>query len=317
VYAATAAVHSSRRGAGATPADGATVQCVSTRRGVVGRLVPVVLLCWLALPVSAAAAETGPWVWPLSGPRQTSRAFTLPTTTYGTGHRGADLPSTGGAAVRAAGAGRVSYAGLLAGRGVVVVTHGALRTTYEPVAAAVEIGDVVPLGGLLGTLETGHDGCPRAACLHWGLRRGELYLDPVRLVVAGPVRLLPPGPGGDAPIPPGATATGVTPTGATATGVTPPGATATGVTPPGVTATAWSGARRPPPPAAPGATGPGALRSVSEVRDRDSAAAVAAAALVAGTALLVRPRFLRQGRSDRRTRSRRTRSRRTPSRRTR
>ena len=247
-----------------------------------GRLVPIVLLCWLALPVSAAAAETGPWAWPLSGPRQTSRGFTPPTTTYGTGHRGADLPSTGGAPVRAAGAGRVSYAGLLAGRGVVVVTHGALRTTYEPVAAAVEVGDVVPLGGLLGTLETGHDGCPRAACLHWGLRRGELYLDPVRLVVAGPVRLLPPGPGGDAPTPPGATA-------------------------PGATATAWSGARRPPPPAAPRATGPGALRSVSEVRDRDSAAAVAAAALVAGTALLVRPRPLRQGRSDRRTRSRRTR----------
>ena len=274
------------------PAGRATVGPVSTRGGVVGRLVLVVLLCWLALPASAAAAATGPWAWPLSGPRQTSRGFTPPTTTYGTGHRGADLPSTSGAPVRAAGAGRVSYAGLLAGRGVVVVTHGALRTTYEPVAAAVEVGDVVPLGGLLGTLETGHDGCPRAACLHWGLRRGELYLDPVRLVVAGPVRLLPPGPGGDAP--------------------TPPGATAPGATAPGATATAWSGARRPPPPAAPRATGPGALRSVSEVRDRDSAAAVAAAALVAGTALLMRPRSLRQGRSDRRTRSRRTRSRRTP-----
>jgi hypothetical protein len=30
-----------------------------------------------------------------------------------------------------------------------------------------------------------------AACLHWGLRSGALYLDPLILLGLGPVRLLP------------------------------------------------------------------------------------------------------------------------------
>ncbi len=85
----------------------------------------------------------------------------------------------------------MSYAGLLAGRGVVVVDHGDLRTTYEPVTASVTVGQLVDAGAAIGVLEPGHDSCPVSACLHWGLRRGETYLDPVRLVEAGPVRLLP------------------------------------------------------------------------------------------------------------------------------
>ena len=120
-----------------------------------------------------------------------ARGFDPPASRYGTGHRGVDLSSSAGAAVRASAAGRVTYAGRLAGRGVVVVTHGSLRTTYEPVVAAVRVGQAVALGEVVGRLSVGHAGCPTQACLHWGLRRGEEYLDPVRLVARGPVRLLP------------------------------------------------------------------------------------------------------------------------------
>ena len=42
----------------------------------------------------------------------------------------------------------------------------------------------------IGTLVPGHAGCPADACLHWGLRRGDTYLDPLRLLVVR-VRLLP------------------------------------------------------------------------------------------------------------------------------
>ena len=140
---------------------------------------------------TGSGGETGLWTWPLSGPRAVSRPFAPPASRYGSGHRGADLVSTPGAVVRAAGAGRISYAGLLAGRGVVVVVHGALRTTYEPVATTVGVGTEVVGGQPLGLLQPGHAGCPVTACLHWGLRRGEDYLDPVRLVQVGPVRLLP------------------------------------------------------------------------------------------------------------------------------
>lgn len=151
-------------------------------------LLVLLLLGGLAGP---ALADEGPWGWPLTGPHQVGRPFAPPASTYGAGHRGADLPSAEGAPVRAAAAGRITYAGLLAGRGVVVVTHGALRTTYEPVVASVQVGQSVALGEVLGRLSAGHAGCAVAACLHWGLRRGEQYLDPVRLVERGPVRLLP------------------------------------------------------------------------------------------------------------------------------
>jgi murein DD-endopeptidase MepM/ murein hydrolase activator NlpD len=152
----------------------------------------VAALAALAGPAAAAPspAPGGTWVWPLDGPRTVARAFDPPATAYGPGHRGADLPGRPGQEVRAAGAGRISYAGLLAGRGVVVVVHGVLRTTYEPVTATVQVGQQVGAGEVIGHLDAGHAGCPRA-CLHWGLLQGEVYLDPVRLVRAGPSRLLP------------------------------------------------------------------------------------------------------------------------------
>ena len=105
------------------------------------------LLLVLASPAAAAGAGAGVaeqrWRWPLVDRVPVSRGFAPPASRYGSGHRGADLPGATGQPVLAAAGGVVSYAGRLAGRGVVVVTHGALRTTYEPVAAAVAVGLVV------------------------------------------------------------------------------------------------------------------------------------------------------------------------------
>ena len=143
------------------------------------------------MPVLVPLLLAATWVWPLSAPHVVSRAFSPPATAYGSGHRGVDLVGAVGDPVHAAGAGVVSVAGLLAGRGVVVVVHGRLRTTYEPVDAAVRVGQAVGSGDVIGHLEAGHAGCPVAACLHWGLRRGEAYLDPLSLVGRGRVRLLP------------------------------------------------------------------------------------------------------------------------------
>ena len=151
------------------------------------------LLVLLVLCGPAAPAWAADWRWPLDGAPAVSRPFKAPAHRYAAGHRGADLAGSPGAPVRAAGDGLVSYAGLVAGRGVVVVVHGDLRTTYEPVRALVGVGDLVAAGEVVGVLEPGHVGCPVLACLHWGLRRGEDYLDPVRLVAPGPVRLLPVG----------------------------------------------------------------------------------------------------------------------------
>lgn len=80
---------------------------------------------------------------------------------------------------------------MVAGRGVVSIDHGGgLRTTYEPLIAQVSAGQRVALGAVIGLLLPGHTGCA-GACLHWGLRRGAEYLDPLGLLTSGRVRLLP------------------------------------------------------------------------------------------------------------------------------
>jgi murein DD-endopeptidase MepM/ murein hydrolase activator NlpD len=130
-------------------------------------------------------------VWPLQPQPEVVRGFDPPDSPYGAGHRGVDLLGTAGQPVLAALPGTITYAGALAGRGVVVVDHGTTRTTYEPVAATVSVGSVVAEGAQIGTLELAGSHCFPRACLHWGWVEGETYLDPLRLVGAGPVRLLP------------------------------------------------------------------------------------------------------------------------------
>ncbi len=141
--------------------------------------------------VPAAASDDGPWRWPLDGQPVVLAGFAPPAARWGAGHRGVDLHAEPGDAVRAAGAGRVTYAGVLAGRGVITVTHGELRTTYEPVRAAVSLGTLVEAGDRLGELSGVAGHCAPRSCLHWGLLRGDVYLDPLALVDQGPVRLLP------------------------------------------------------------------------------------------------------------------------------
>jgi murein DD-endopeptidase MepM/ murein hydrolase activator NlpD len=110
-----------------------------------------------------------------------------------------DLAAPAGSPVRAVAAGRVSFAGRVAGRGVVSLeltgTGGPpLRTTYEPVTASVEEGEEVTAGEVLGTVGPGGSHC--TGCLHWGLLRGDVHLDPFSLLPpwlldTGPSRLLP------------------------------------------------------------------------------------------------------------------------------
>ncbi|WP_374615648.1 murein hydrolase activator EnvC family protein [Frankia sp. AgKG'84/4] len=129
--------------------------------------------------------------WPLGGQVSVSRAFERPASPFGPGHRGIDLQALPGTPIRAAGDGTVSYAGPVAGRGVVVVSHGAVRTTYEPLVPTVRVGDTVRAGDQLGRLAPGHPGCPGAACLHWGLLRAADYLDPLASFRRVSPRLLP------------------------------------------------------------------------------------------------------------------------------
>ncbi|WND34846.1 M23 family metallopeptidase [Streptomyces sp. BB1-1-1] len=146
-------------------------------------------------PVVPAMAR----LWPVGTRPAVLRGWEPPATPYGPGHRGVDLAAVAGTPVRAVAAGRVSFAGQVAGRGVVSLEltgtgDPPLRTTYEPVEVSVKKGDEVAAGEVLGTVWPTGSHC--AACLHWGLLRGDVYLDPLSLLPpwlldGGPSRLLP------------------------------------------------------------------------------------------------------------------------------
>lgn len=144
--------------------------------------------------VNAPAASAGPTptgTWPLRPQPAVVAGFAPPDAPYGAGHRGVDLAGTAGQEVRAALPGTVSFAGRIAGRGVVVVQHGDTRTTYEPVTATHPVGTEVSAGQVLGTLALVGSHCFPRACLHWGWLRASVYLDPLALVGVLRVRLLP------------------------------------------------------------------------------------------------------------------------------
>ncbi|MGZ4617681.1 MAG: M23 family metallopeptidase [Frankiaceae bacterium] len=141
---------------------------------------------------AASPRQTGAgWKAPLTGRLTVTRPFVPPLSPFGPGHRGVDLAALPGTAIRSAGTGTVRFAASLAGRGVVVVGSGEIRTTYEPVRATVRVGQRVQAGDIIAFLDPGHLGCPAAACLHWGALRGRVYLDPLTLLRDEHPRLLP------------------------------------------------------------------------------------------------------------------------------
>jgi hypothetical protein len=141
------------------------------------------LLLIAAFPSPAPALAT-PWHWPLHGPVQERFAY-KPTTPFARGqHRGITIAGPAGAPVRAACAGRVSFAGALPRRRAAGVTvHcGAWTATYLRLASvAVRRGEAIAVGDRLGRL--GSRG------LHLGARRTGRrwdYVDPLTLLAGDP-----------------------------------------------------------------------------------------------------------------------------------
>lgn len=143
--------------------------------------------------------------WPVEGPKGASRPMLTrpwepPASRWAAGHRGVDLASRPGRPVRAVAAGRVSFAGKVAGRGVLTIVLSEtgsppLRTTYEPVVPRVRKGARVRAGQRVAVVGKDIAHC-RGRCLHWGALRGDRYLDPLsllppRLLRVGATRLLP------------------------------------------------------------------------------------------------------------------------------
>ena len=144
-----------------------------------------------------AVVPAGTWSWPLNPRPSLLRAFDPPAKPWLSGHRGVDLRAThDGAPVTSPAAGTVSFVGVVVDRPVITVDHGnGLRSSFEPVESGLLRGATVAEGDVLGSSQAGH--CGRDPCIHWGVRRGEDYLNPLAFVMdLRPSVLLPLEPGG-------------------------------------------------------------------------------------------------------------------------
>lgn len=141
---------------------------------------------------SLSAVPRGRWTWPLLPRPEVVGRFDAPEVRWGAGHRGVDLAATVGQEVLAPADGMVTFRGVVVDRAVLVVeTAGGLRTTFEPVDSALTVGSAVGRGQPVGTVAATPGHCAPATCLHWGVLRGDVYLDPLLLVGAVHVVLLP------------------------------------------------------------------------------------------------------------------------------
>ncbi|HEY3722420.1 MAG TPA: peptidoglycan DD-metalloendopeptidase family protein [Acidimicrobiia bacterium] len=138
--------------------------------------------CVVTRTTAASAAVPGtPGTWMHPVPGAVAAPFVAPKTRYGAGHRGVDFTAPAGTAVRAANAGEVVFAGAVAGSLHVVVAHpGNLRTSYSFLASVtVRRGQAVARGDVVGT--AGGGAGEHAGVLHFGLRVGDRYVDPMVL----------------------------------------------------------------------------------------------------------------------------------------
>ncbi len=121
-------------------------------------------------PASAQAEPALTYIWPVHG--TIVDHFRPPAHEYGPGNRGLEFATRPGSSFWAAARGIVSFAGPVGGRLHVTVSHpDGLRISYSGVAGiGVTRGERVHQGQLLGTT---------ADRLHVGVRRGDVYLDPV------------------------------------------------------------------------------------------------------------------------------------------
>jgi murein DD-endopeptidase MepM/ murein hydrolase activator NlpD len=147
-------------------------------------------------PLSDALGEQGSkprWSWPVAPRPVVVRRFTAPPQPWLSGHRGVDLAAPGGTEVLSPADGVISFAGWAVDRPVLAIAHAdGRRSSFEPVTTTLEEGTVVRKGEVVGRLDLdpaeaggapARVHCAPAACLHWGVREGETYVDPLQFIL--------------------------------------------------------------------------------------------------------------------------------------
>lgn len=142
-------------------------------------------------PASAAPREA--WDWPLSPRPAVVRSFDAPERPWLSGHRGVDLASAPAQELHSPAPGVVVFAGQVVDRPVVTVDHGnGLRSSFEPIETTLSSGDRVEAGQTIGRLWNEGTHCRAGPCVHWGVRDGDDYVNPLKFLAdTRPSILLP------------------------------------------------------------------------------------------------------------------------------
>ena len=163
---------------------------------LLGLLTSAFTACWVgAVPATARQSQQpAPGYWPIPPPVTVIGRFAAPNPNWLPGHRGVDLFAADATPVLAPADGVITFAGMVGGTAVVVVDHGPARSTLQPVTTPLAVGTSVAGGVRIGRIVADADAagrCELTSCLHWGLKRGTVYLDPLILVGDYQVKLLP------------------------------------------------------------------------------------------------------------------------------
>jgi murein DD-endopeptidase MepM/ murein hydrolase activator NlpD len=141
-----------------------------------------------------AACDKSPWVWPIS-PAHITKPFEKPPQNWLPGHRGVDLAASEEQDILAPQDGVVKLVQKIANTPIVVIDHqNGLRSTFQPASSDLKVGDPVKKGDVVGKVDAKDDfaqtHCTLEHCIHWGVKKGDDYINPAALVNCCPVVLL-------------------------------------------------------------------------------------------------------------------------------
>lgn len=109
--------------------------------------------------------------------------FAKPDKNWLPGHRGIDLSPSGSLGIYAPAAGTIGFAGKVGGKPVVTLLHaGGLRSTFEPAETDLRPGTFLDAAAQVGVISSAGPWHCASACLHWGVKNGDEYLDPWRFI---------------------------------------------------------------------------------------------------------------------------------------
>src|SRR5665647_1893543 len=105
------------------PAAGGAAQVSSAQVSSAGPALPSAVSTHTAGANTTRVAASRAFTWPLSPRPAVLRRFEQPRSQWSSGHRGVDLSAAVGQPVLSAGDGVVAFSGVIAGRGVITVSH--------------------------------------------------------------------------------------------------------------------------------------------------------------------------------------------------